>query len=114
MLELLDSVTGSGDVDVSDRLSSEEVQKQVTGQAPESHPGRVPVGADRRVRACPLDVQAEVSRPHRHQPARGGDIAEQRVVLACWESPRVAAIGAPDVLVVDEELVEVRYPAHRR
>ena len=60
----------------------------------------------------PCRLEADTSQPSRQQPSPSGDIAKQRSVFAGRQRPRAAAVRSAHVLVMDEELVEVRKATH--
>jgi hypothetical protein len=69
-------------------------------------------GPDGPARARPLKLKTRTTQPPGEKPGRAADVAPQGLVHAPPERPGTTAVGPAQVLVVDEELVQARQPAH--
>jgi len=71
-----------------------------------------PPGPDGLGGPRPLKLQACAAQPPREEPGRAADVAPKGLVHRLLVRPGTAAVGSAYVLVVDEELIEAREPAH--
>ena len=76
-----------------------------------ARPGAPAHGGD-GVRAGPRQLEAGAAEAAGEEAGRLAGVAEQRGVLVRRQGPGAEAVRPAHVLVVDEELVEVREPAH--
>src|SRR5665647_2375962 len=74
------------------------------------------VGSPRRARTVggphPLKLESCTAQSPCEEPGRTTDVAPKGLVHRMLVRSRTTTVGSAYVLVVDEELVEVRYPAH--
>ena len=93
-------------------LPAEEVEQQLawrSGDAGSRFPSPCPEGLSG---PCPLKLESCAVQSPREEPAPAADVAPQGLVHGMLAGSRAAAVGSAYVLVVDEELIEAREPAH--
>jgi hypothetical protein len=74
--------------------------------------GFPPPGPDGLSGPRPLKLKTCTTQPPGEEPGRAADVAPQGLVHRLLVRPGTAAVGSAYVLVVDEELIETRQPAH--
>jgi hypothetical protein len=60
----------------------------------------------------PLKFETCAAQPSREVPRRAADVAPQGIIHGLLAGPGTTAVGPAYVLVIDEELVQAREPAH--
>jgi hypothetical protein len=103
---------GPAHLDLCRARPAEEVQQQFPRRPGDAGRGLPPAGPDGPARARPLKLKTRTTQPPGEKPGRAADVAPQGLVHAPPERPGTTAVGPAQVLVVDEELVQARQPAH--
>ena len=107
-----DHCSRSVHLDVCRALPPEEVEQQLAWRSGDGH-GRFPPPCSNGLGGpLPLKLKTGASQPPREEPGRLTDVAPKGLVHVVVVRSRTATVGSAYVLVVDEELVEVREPAH--
>jgi hypothetical protein len=102
----------SADFDVRRRLSTEEAEQQLAW-SPGDARSRFPAsGSNGLSGPRPVKLKTNASQAAGEKPGCSADVAPQGLVHGVLVRSGTATVGSAYVLVVDEELVEVRNPTH--
>ena len=93
-------------------LPAEEVEQQLARRSGDAGSGFPSPGPDGLGGPRPLKLETCTAQSPREEPGRAADVAPQGLVHGMLVGPGTATVGSAYVLVVDEELVEAREPAH--
>jgi hypothetical protein len=99
-------------LDMCRALPAEEVEQQLAwrpGDAGSRFPPPCPDGLSV---SRPLELKTCAAQPPREEPGRASDVAPKGLVHGLLVRPGTTTVGSAYVLVVDEELIEARQPAH--
>jgi hypothetical protein len=91
---------------------AEEVEQQLARRSGDAGGGFSPPGPDGLSGSRPLQLETRAAQPPREEPGRAADVAPQGLVHRMPAGPGTASVSSAHVLVVDEELVQAREPAH--
>lgn len=99
-------------LDMCHALPAEQVEQQLARRSRDacgrfSHPYPDGLGGPR-----PLELKTHAAQSPREEPARAADVAPEGFVHRMLVGSGATAVGSAYVLMVDEELIEVRDPAH--
>src|SRR5437016_8044827 len=108
----LDGVSGAADFDVGRALTPKEVEQQLARHSREARSRLSSTRAQDLGRPQPLELEPDAAQSPCEEPRRYADIAPQRLVQCSGVVPWIQAVGSADILMVNEELVEVRDAAH--
>jgi len=101
-----------GHPDACRALPAEQVEQQLAGRPSDAGNRFPPPGPDGLGGPRPLKLKTCAAQPPREEPGRAADVAPQGLVHRRLVRPGTTAVGPTYVLVVDEELIEARQPAH--
>ena len=93
-------------------LPAEEVEQQLAWRPGDAGSRFPPPGPDGLSGPRPLKLKTCAAQSPREEPGRAADVAPQGLVHCMLVRPGTTTVGSADVLVVDEELIEAREPAH--
>src|SRR6266540_6331919 len=93
-------------------LPTEEVEQQLTGRSDDAGCRFPPPCSDGPSGPRPLEFETCAAQSPREEPGRAVDVAPKRLVHRMVVRSRTTTVGSAYVLVMDEELIEAREPAH--
>ena len=93
-------------------LPAEEVEQQLAWRSGDAGSGFAPPCPDGFSGPRPLKLKTCAAQSTREEPGRATDVAPEGLVHCMLVGSRITAVGSAYVLVVDEELIEAREPAH--
>lgn len=93
-------------------LPAEEVEQQLAGRSGDAGSRFPPPCPDGLGGSRPLKLKTCAAQSPREVPGLAADVAPKGLVHCMLVCPGTTAVGSACVLVVDEELVEAREPAH--
>ena len=102
----------SAHLDMCCALPAEEVEQQFAWRPRDVGSRFPPPCPDGTSGPCPLKLKSCAVQPPSEEPAPAADVAPQGLVHGRFAGSGAATIGSAYVLVVDEELIEAREPAH--
>lgn len=108
----LDRRGWAGDLDLRRVLPSEEVEQQFAWSPGDAGDGLTAPRPDGLGRPGAVKFQAGAAQSSRQEPRSKPDVPPQSLVHRVLVHSRTATVRSADVLVVDEELVQVRAAAH--
>lgn len=100
------------DLDMCRVLPAEEVEQQFAWRPGDAGSGFPSPCANGLSGPCPLELESCAAQSPREEPGRASDVAPEGFIHCVFVGSRTMTVGSAYVLVVDEELVEVREPAH--
>src|SRR5262249_15578320 len=99
-------------LDLRRLLAAEQVEQQLPWRPRDAGSGLSPPRPDGLAGARPLEFKACAAQPPGEEPAPAPDVVPQCLVQGRLVPRGATAVGSAHVLVMDEELVEARQPAH--
>ncbi len=102
----------SAHIDARRALPAEEVEQQFAGRSGDAGGGFPSPRPDGLSGPGPSQLESCAVQSPREEPARAGDVAPEGHVQCLLAGSGAAAVGSAHVLVVNEQLVEARDPAH--
>lgn len=106
----LDRLRRSSDLNLGCTATSEEVEEQLAGLPAEASGWLSTPRSDDLLFSCPLQLKARAAQAARQEPWRARDVAPKCSVLTRRVRSWPEAVRPSYVLVMDEELVQVREP----
>lgn len=100
------------DLDMCRALPTEEVEQQFAWRSGDAGSRLPPPCSNGLSGPRPVKLETCAAQSPREEPGRETDVAPQSLVQCRLVGSRTTAVGSAYVLVVDEEFVEVREPAH--
>ena len=91
---------------------AEEVEQQLAWRSGDAGRGFPSPCSDGLSGPCPVKLETCAAQSPREEPGRASDVAPKGLIHCVLVGSRTMTVGSAYVLVVDEELVEVREPAH--
>ena len=107
-LDGLDSLFGAADLDFGGGLTPKEKEQQLARQTGEAGRRLSSTGSQDLGRPRPLELETDTTESPCQEPRREAGIAPQRFVQCGGVRPWIKTVGSADILMVNEELVEVR------
>src|SRR5215471_3371661 len=98
--------------DLCRALPAEEVEQQLARRSGDAGSRFPPPRPDGLSGPRPLKLKTRAAQPPCEEPGRAADVAPKGLVHGLLDRPGTMAVGSAYVLVVDEELIEAREPAH--
>ena len=99
-------------LDLCRALPAEQVEQQLARRSGDAGGRFPPPCPDGLSGPRPLELKTCAAQPPREEPGRAAEVAPQGLIHGLLVRPGTTAVGSAYVLVVDEELIEAREPAH--
>jgi hypothetical protein len=90
-------------------LAPKGIQEKLSGRTAEPNHRLTSPNAHTLASSGPLDLEPETLQPTTQKTAAAPNVSPQRGIHRGRETARPQAIGSAKILVVDEELVEIRH-----
>ena len=107
-----DGLRRSTHFDLRRGLAPKDIQKEFARQSAESSHWLTWSNPHPLVGSSPLDLEAASRKPATQKAATAANVSPQRGIHRRREAAWPLAIGSANILVVNEELVEIRHGAH--
>jgi hypothetical protein len=107
-----DSLLRSGHVNVCHALPAEEVQEKFAGRSAQACGRFAPAQAASLVRSCPHDLEPDAAEATAEKATPSAHVSPQCNIHRRRNDAQAHSVRAPNVLVMNEELVQVRKRAN--